>query len=101
VRTWDVYDGKAQLEILQHSHDVLALAWRPDGKLLAAATLDGQISLWNAQVCPAGAHMHVPFHAWQLHINIISRTLYKDTLCTRYKVAGCIASPHFRCCLPC
>ena len=48
VRTWDVYDNKAQLEILQHQHDVLALAWRPDGKLLASATLDGQIYLWNA-----------------------------------------------------
>lgn len=48
VRTWDVYDNKAQLEVLQHAHDVLALAWRPDGKLLASATLDGQIYLWNA-----------------------------------------------------
>jgi WD40 repeat protein len=46
VRTWDVYDSKSQLEVLQHSHDVLALAWRPDGRQLAAATLDGQIYLW-------------------------------------------------------
>ncbi|WIA36397.1 hypothetical protein OEZ86_007709 [Tetradesmus obliquus] len=49
VRTWDVYDNKSQLEVLQHSHDVLALAWRPDGKQLASATLDGQIYFWNAQ----------------------------------------------------
>jgi hypothetical protein len=48
VRTWDVYDNKAQLEVLQHAHDVLTLAWRPDGKLLASSTLDGQIYLWNA-----------------------------------------------------
>lgn len=50
MRTWDVYDNKSQLEVLQHSHDVLALAWRPDGKQLASATLDGQIYFWNAQV---------------------------------------------------
>jgi WD40 repeat protein len=50
VRTWDVYDNKSQLEVLQHSHDVLALAWRPDGKQLASSTLDGQIYFWNAQV---------------------------------------------------
>eukprot|EP00775_Hariotina_reticulata_P006700 gene6700-6923_t len=49
VRTWDVYDGKAQLEVLQHSNDVLAVAWRPDGKQLASATLDGQIYFWDAQ----------------------------------------------------
>lgn len=37
------------MEALQHSHDVLALAYRPDGKLLASATLDGQIYLWDPQ----------------------------------------------------
>lgn len=41
--------GKGGVEALQHSHDVLALAYRPDGKLLASATLDGQIYLWDPQ----------------------------------------------------
>ena len=41
--------GKGGLEVLQHNHDVLAIAFRPDGKLLASATLDGQIYLWNPQ----------------------------------------------------
>ena len=35
--------------MLQHNHDVLALAFRPNGTLLATATLDGQIYLWNPQ----------------------------------------------------
>lgn len=44
-----VRSGKGGVEALQHSHDVLALAYRPDGKLLASATLDGQIYLWDPQ----------------------------------------------------
>ena len=35
------------MEVLQHTHDVLALAWAPSGKMLASATLDGQIYLWD------------------------------------------------------
>lgn len=47
VRIWDVYDGQGGLETLEHNHDVLTLTYRPDGKQLASATLDGSIHLWN------------------------------------------------------
>ena len=33
----------------QHGADVLDVAFRPDGDILAAATLDGQIALWDAR----------------------------------------------------
>lgn len=36
------------MERLDHSHDVLALAVAPTGRVVATATLDGQIYLWNA-----------------------------------------------------
>lgn len=49
VRTWDLYNGKGAMETLQHNHEVLAVAFRPDGKQLASATLDGQIFLWDPQ----------------------------------------------------
>ena len=35
--------------MLQHSADVLDLAFQPGGALLAVATLDGQITLWDAK----------------------------------------------------
>ncbi|GFR41863.1 hypothetical protein Agub_g2644, partial [Astrephomene gubernaculifera] len=49
VRTWDVYDsgGSGATEVLEHRHDVLTVAMRPDGRQLAAATLDGSIYLWD------------------------------------------------------
>jgi periodic tryptophan protein 2 len=48
VRTWDVFGGNGHTDVLQHNHDVLALAWHPDGKHLASSTLDGTIYYWNA-----------------------------------------------------
>ena len=67
------------IEVLQHSHDVLAVAFRPDGKQLATATLDGQIHFWDPQegelqVCPvimsphtyAYHHFISPHHALQV-----------------------------------
>lgn len=33
--------------MLPHSHDVLAVAFRPDGRQVACSTLDGQIHLWD------------------------------------------------------
>lgn len=79
MRTWDVYDGKSQLEVLQHSHDVLALAWRSDGKQLASSTLDGQIYFWNAQVGLCGEMMlslAAPCHKSVLwHVQPCGKTL--------------------------
>lgn len=48
VRTWNVFNGKEGVDILQHNQDVLGVAWHPDGKHLASSTLDGQIYYWNA-----------------------------------------------------
>lgn len=47
VRIWDVFDGKGGLETFSHTHDVLTVAYRPDGRQLASTTLDGQIHLWD------------------------------------------------------
>ena len=47
VRLWDVFGGKGALESLPHGHEVLALAWAPDGKALASATLDGGVWFWD------------------------------------------------------
>ncbi|KAG2492638.1 hypothetical protein HYH03_009054 [Edaphochlamys debaryana] len=54
VRTWDVYGGGgggggggAAADSLEHRHEVMALAVRGDGRLLASAALDGSIYLWD------------------------------------------------------
>ncbi|KAH9090244.1 hypothetical protein LEN26_018928 [Aphanomyces euteiches] len=47
VRVWNVYQNKPFIEPLAHSSDVLAVAFRPDGKQVCSATLNGRLNLWN------------------------------------------------------
>ncbi|WCJ40615.1 periodic tryptophan protein 2 [Euphorbia peplus] len=47
VRLWDVFQGKGAVEPFIHTHDVLTVVYRPDGKQLASSTLDGQIHFWD------------------------------------------------------
>ncbi|KAI8328017.1 putative WD repeat protein [Chlamydoabsidia padenii] len=47
ARVWDVFGRNKHIESLQHQTEVLAVAYRPDGKQVAATTLDGQISFWD------------------------------------------------------
>ncbi|KAJ4718323.1 periodic tryptophan protein 2 [Melia azedarach] len=47
VRLWDVFEGKGSVEPFPHTHDVLTVVYRPDGKQLACSTLDGQIHFWD------------------------------------------------------
>ncbi|KAF7824873.1 periodic tryptophan protein 2-like protein [Senna tora] len=47
VRLWDVFNGKGAVETFPHTHDVLTVAYRPDGRQLACSTLDGQIHFWD------------------------------------------------------
>ncbi|KAF9971759.1 hypothetical protein BGZ73_005212 [Actinomortierella ambigua] len=47
IRTWDVFGRGKTVETYTHTSEVLALAFRPDGKELCGSTLDGQLSFWN------------------------------------------------------
>ncbi|KII87643.1 hypothetical protein PLICRDRAFT_162405 [Plicaturopsis crispa FD-325 SS-3] len=47
VRIWNVFGRSHAVEPLALSSDVLSVAFRPDGKELAASTLDGQIMFFD------------------------------------------------------
>ncbi|KDQ58678.1 hypothetical protein JAAARDRAFT_34512 [Jaapia argillacea MUCL 33604] len=47
VRLWNVFARSRNVEPFQLNADVLAVAYRPDGKELAVATLDGQITFFD------------------------------------------------------
>ena len=49
VRLWDFVSSSSSIDVLQHNADVLDLAFQPGGARLAVATLDGQITLWDAK----------------------------------------------------
>jgi WD40 repeat protein len=46
VVLWDV-DAARQTALLFHAEPITALAFSPDGRMLATATLDGRIGLWE------------------------------------------------------
>lgn len=48
IRLWNVFGRSRAVEPFQLSADVLAVAFRPDGKEVAVATLDGQITFFDA-----------------------------------------------------
>ena len=49
VRTWDVYSRSKSSEVLEHTSEVLAIAFSPNGQVLASTTLDGNISFWSVE----------------------------------------------------
>jgi len=49
VRLWRVADGALQAT-LEHSDDVMALTFSPDGRLLATASTDGSNSVWRLRL---------------------------------------------------
>lgn len=49
VRLWDMYERKGSCEALEHSKEVLSVAFRPDGKEFASCTTSGEIQLWDPE----------------------------------------------------
>jgi WD40 repeat protein len=47
VSVWDTRSGKELHRLEAHAQEVFALAFSPDGKLLATGGLDGVLRLWN------------------------------------------------------
>lgn len=49
IRLWDVASGENLVTFRGHPTDVQALAFSPDGELLASGSYDGTILLWNVK----------------------------------------------------
>ena len=47
LRLWDAGTGRLRLPPMPHTNYVSALAFRPDGKVLAAGDFDGLVRLWD------------------------------------------------------
>lgn len=47
MRLWDVSKDKSGAETFVHTHEVLTVAYRGDGKQIACTTLNGSINLWD------------------------------------------------------
>ena len=49
ARVWEVFKPGTSAEVFSHPADVLAVAWRPDGKQLATSSREGVIHFWNPE----------------------------------------------------
>ena len=49
VKLWDVFESKGAKETIDVGSDVLDVAYSPDGSEVAVATLNGNITVWNAK----------------------------------------------------
>lgn len=49
LRIWDAASGEAVLNLTGHTSSVWSLAWSPDSNLLASASADRTIRLWDVQ----------------------------------------------------
>ena len=50
MKLWDVYKNDC-IEPMEPGCDVLAVAFRPDGKEVCAAATNGNIHIWDVEVC--------------------------------------------------
>ncbi|KAE8621012.1 hypothetical protein XENTR_v10004650 [Xenopus tropicalis] len=49
VRLWDMVDSWRTTETLNLTSDALAVTFRPDGREIAVASMDGQITFWESE----------------------------------------------------
>ncbi|WP_322507055.1 WD40 repeat domain-containing protein [Anaerolinea sp.] len=49
VQVWSVVENKPLFNLLGHTGFVTSLAYAPDGKQLASASLDGTVRIWNSE----------------------------------------------------
>lgn len=47
VRVWHLFSSSGRVRVWSHQTEVVSACIRPDGRELAAATLDGRISIWS------------------------------------------------------
>ena len=57
VRLWDLLRGREICRLEGHRQGLLALAFSPDGDVLASAGYDGELLLWNPKACRQVHHL--------------------------------------------
>ena len=53
---WTLYNSNQRTTLQGHTQAVTSVAFSPDGKRLASASLDSTLKVWNPAQCQEGPH---------------------------------------------
>lgn len=91
AKVWRVSDGGEEASLADGTGNISDLAWSPDGALLAVATADGQIRLWDWKARTVRTRITQPRGTLMLAFDPTGRTLAvgsSDRSITLFEVAG-------------
>ena len=57
MQVWEASNGKRRLTYSGHSNPVMAVAWLPDRRLLASASRDRTVQVWEASSWQVAANL--------------------------------------------
>ena len=96
IRIWSTRDWNCIVEIQAHQNDIPDIAWSPNGNLLASASADERVSIWDPktgqQISTWDDHKYYVYRVMWLDDNSLASSSWNGTVLIRNLVGGSSAT---------